>query len=85
MKAIPDSTGRRTFCPYHDNGILWEGLSQPLAGAIEALPAEGSLERKPVVASELAMIHGLTREGLLDCPVAKGLRKQASPHRLPVI
>lgn len=85
MRAIPGSEGERVLCTYDDNIILWEGLSKAFVEAFEALLVEGSIAMKPVSLRQIELIHAFTRDGLLDYPIAKQLRKYVRPHWFPVI
>ena len=85
MKAIPESAGDCTMCHDNDNLILWGGMSQPFLEALQALLREGSIELQRVSATELALIHGFTRDGLPDLPIANRIKNYKAPHFLPAV
>lgn len=64
----------------NDSLVIWDGVSQEFAEAIESLLADRVIVLKPCS----TMVYMADRQILDGYPVAKHVRRYTKPHWLPV-
>ncbi len=80
MRVIPNSAGERMMFTDNDSVIIWGGVSQEFAEAVEDLLREGHIVAKPTT----TMVYQADRI-VLDFPIATRVGKYKTEHWLPVV
>jgi hypothetical protein len=81
MRVIPNSAGERAIVlDGNESVILWRGVSESFAEAIEMLLGDGEIR----ITSCSDMVYLNDHQILEGLPIAKQPRHYSSPHWLPV-
>lgn len=85
VAQIPNAAGERMLCHYHENLVLWDGMSLEFVLAFEALLEEGTIGLLRVDREVALRAHAFHRKTGLEYPTALRIQKYAELRWLPTL